>query len=88
MSVPKMWSKINANLDRFGFKIYATSIVNSGRYQNVIKSSDVFIYTGQGGNQKMVRGNLALKHSMVTKLPVRVIGARKTLKASDTAGMN
>lgn len=83
---------------RFGSKTYATSIVNSGRYENVTKSSDVFIYTGEGGNphvtnkkprdQKMVMGNLALKNNIVDKLPVRVIHCRKTLKAFDTLGIN
>ncbi|XP_027168340.1 histone-lysine N-methyltransferase, H3 lysine-9 specific SUVH5-like [Coffea eugenioides] len=83
---------------RFGSKTYAISIVNSGRYENVTKSSDVFIYTGEGGNpnvtnkkprdQKMVMGNLALKNNMVDNFPVRVIHCRKTLKAFDTLGIN
>ena len=61
----------------------ATSIVASGRYANDMISSEVFIYSGQGGNpsvgrsepkdQKLERGNLALKNSMEARTPVRVI---------------
>ncbi|KAF9668152.1 hypothetical protein SADUNF_Sadunf15G0099200 [Salix dunnii] len=62
----------------------ATSIVVSERYANNMKSSDVLIYSGHGGNptvrggqavkdQKLELGNLALKHSMDRKTPVRVI---------------
>lgn len=62
----------------------ATSIVVSERYANNMESSNVLIYSGSGGNpavrgqqplkdQKLERGNLALKHSMDCKTPVRVI---------------
>ncbi|CAJ2650575.1 unnamed protein product [Trifolium pratense] len=54
-------------------KVLATSIVASGGYSDELDNTDVLIYTGQGGNvmssdkdpkdQKLVRGNLALKNS-------------------------
>ncbi|EXC02080.1 Histone-lysine N-methyltransferase, H3 lysine-9 specific SUVH6 [Morus notabilis] len=68
---------------REGGKILATSIVASGGYADDLDYSDVLIYTGQGGNvmnsskepedQKLERGNLALKNSMYENNPVRVI---------------
>ncbi|XP_022155516.1 histone-lysine N-methyltransferase, H3 lysine-9 specific SUVH6-like [Momordica charantia] len=68
---------------KHGQKIIATSIVASGGYTNNLDNSDVLIYTGQGGNvmnsdkkpedQKLERGNLALKNSFDDKSPVRVI---------------
>ncbi|XVF11307.1 hypothetical protein REPUB_Repub08aG0015400 [Reevesia pubescens] len=71
-------------------KILATSVVDSGRYDNVLESndeqefSDTLIYSGEGKNpkvlskksvddQKLERGNLALKNSAEAKTPVRVI---------------
>ncbi|OIW10857.1 hypothetical protein TanjilG_27803 [Lupinus angustifolius] len=64
-------------------KVLATSIVASGGYADEVDNSDVLIYTGQGGNmmspdkepedQKLERGNLALKNSCEVKNPVRVI---------------
>lgn len=64
-------------------KILASSIVASGGYADELDNSDVLIYTGQGGNvmstdkepedQKLERGNLALKNSSEEKNPVRVI---------------
>uniref|UniRef100_A0A803PMT4 Uncharacterized protein n=1 Tax=Cannabis sativa TaxID=3483 RepID=A0A803PMT4_CANSA len=64
-------------------KILATSIVASGGYYDDLDNSDVLVYTGQGGNvmnsdkepedQKLERGNLALKNSIDEKNPVRVI---------------
>ncbi|KAK8530073.1 hypothetical protein V6N13_102953 [Hibiscus sabdariffa] len=66
-------------------KTLATSIVDSGRYENVEGvSSDMMVYCGEGENpnfscgrkpkdQKLARGNLALKNSMDEKMPVRVI---------------
>ncbi|XP_038903505.1 histone-lysine N-methyltransferase, H3 lysine-9 specific SUVH6-like [Benincasa hispida] len=66
-----------------GQKILATSIVASGGYVNNLDNSDVLIYIGQGGNmmhsdkipedQKLERGNLALKNSFDERSPVRVI---------------
>ncbi|BFG20845.1 hypothetical protein CerSpe_071190 [Prunus speciosa] len=64
-------------------KILATSIVNSGRYANHIASPDILTYSGEGGNprvdpkkpkdQRLERGNLALKNSMEEGTHVRVI---------------
>ncbi|WOG96926.1 hypothetical protein DCAR_0416265 [Daucus carota subsp. sativus] len=64
-------------------KLLATSIVASDRYGDKNESSDVLTYMGEGGNhvfsssipedQKLVRGNLALKNSKDKKAPVRVI---------------
>ncbi|XP_074275161.1 histone-lysine N-methyltransferase, H3 lysine-9 specific SUVH4-like isoform X2 [Silene latifolia] len=62
----------------------AVAVVMSGQYEDDLDNSEDVIYTGQGGNnllgdkkqigdQKMERGNLALKNSMLAKLPVRVI---------------
>ncbi|GLJ26399.1 hypothetical protein SUGI_0508940 [Cryptomeria japonica] len=62
----------------------ATSIVASGGYEDDLDSGHVLIYTGQGGNnyrgdkrqtedQKLERGNLALKNNIGLKIPVRVI---------------
>ncbi|KAJ1689552.1 hypothetical protein LUZ63_013707 [Rhynchospora breviuscula] len=73
------WTKIN-NVP------VATSIVASGGYSDGRDGSDVLIYTGSGGqptgkkgqktlpqDQKLEKGNLALKNSMDMKTPVRVI---------------
>ncbi|KAM1369532.1 hypothetical protein ACFX2I_040005 [Malus domestica] len=67
-------------------KSVATSIVDSGRYGNHVESSDILIYSGEGGNsmikgeepkdQKLERGNLALKNSIEEGTPVRVIHKR------------
>lgn len=67
-------------------KSVATSIVDSGRYVNHVESSDILIYSGEGGNsmikgeepkdQKLERGNLALKNSIEEGTPVRVIHKR------------
>lgn len=66
-------------------KNLAISIVDSNRYKNERESSDVLLYSGQGGikflgskevipeDQKLERGNLALKNSMTEKSLVRVI---------------
>ncbi|KAG6418511.1 hypothetical protein SASPL_120715 [Salvia splendens] len=64
----------------------ATSVVDSGRYENKAKEHDILIYSGEGGNsnvfansssdQKLVRGNLALVNSMKKEFPVRVIHKR------------
>ncbi|TXG73436.1 hypothetical protein EZV62_002015 [Acer yangbiense] len=79
-------------------KTLATSIVASGRYANIVESSDVLIYSGHGGNpcviinqpqdQKLERGNLALKNSMEAKTPVRVIRGFKFSKSSNTSCKN
>uniref|UniRef100_A0A0E0M0D0 Histone-lysine N-methyltransferase n=1 Tax=Oryza punctata TaxID=4537 RepID=A0A0E0M0D0_ORYPU len=62
--------------------LVAISIVASGGYHDELSSSDELIYTGSGGkaignkaagDQKLERGNLALKNCIDTKTPVRVI---------------
>ncbi|PQM40814.1 uncharacterized protein Pyn_12267 [Prunus yedoensis var. nudiflora] len=68
---------------KHGGQVLATSIVASGGYADDLDHSDSLIYTGQGGNvmntdkepedQKLERGNLALKNSLHAKNPVRVI---------------
>ncbi|KAL3521368.1 hypothetical protein ACH5RR_019517 [Cinchona calisaya] len=72
-------------------KSFAISIVDSGRYENKLKSPNVLVYSGHGSNpkfkaqnledQKLEGGNLALKNSMDAKLPIRVI--RKTMLAAN-----
>ncbi|PWA48800.1 SRA-YDG, PUA-like domain protein [Artemisia annua] len=65
-------------------KNVALSIVDAHRYSNESGSSDALTYCGQGGltflgakgppeDQKLKRGNLALKNSKDKKTPVRVI---------------
>ena len=78
---------------KHGGKILATSIVASGGYADDLDNSDVLIYSGQGGNllggdkqpedQKLERGNLALKNSIDAKNPVRVIRGFKETKAPE-----
>uniref|UniRef100_A0A8I6WEV9 Histone-lysine N-methyltransferase n=1 Tax=Hordeum vulgare subsp. vulgare TaxID=112509 RepID=A0A8I6WEV9_HORVV len=62
--------------------LIAISIVASGGYPDDLSSSGEIIYTGSGGkpagkkeneDQKLLRGNLALKNCIKTKTPVRVI---------------
>ncbi|KAL6524125.1 hypothetical protein OROMI_031220 [Orobanche minor] len=66
--------------------LVASSIVSSGAYADDLENNDVLIYSGQGGNivgkkkqqqqpedQKLERGNLALKNCISAKTPVRVI---------------
>lgn len=75
--------------------LVAISIVSSGAYANDREDEDSLIYCGQGGNavgkdkkpedQKLERGNLALKNSITRKNPVRVIHGFKETKSSDLA---
>ncbi|KAL5569745.1 hypothetical protein UlMin_026320 [Ulmus minor] len=69
-------------------KNFATSVVASGRYENGVKSLDTFLYSGEGGitffgkneertDQKLERGNLALKNNIEAKTVVRVIRSFK-----------
>ncbi|KAJ0974598.1 hypothetical protein J5N97_016563 [Dioscorea zingiberensis] len=62
----------------------AVCIVLSGMYEDDTDNADEVVYTGQGGNdllgskhqicdQKMTRGNLALKNNADTGVPVRVV---------------
>ncbi|KAL6184260.1 hypothetical protein ACLB2K_045664 [Fragaria x ananassa] len=76
----------------FGGKLLATSIVASGGYADDVRNKNSLIYTGQGGNvmntkdpedQKLERGNLALKNS-VQKNPVRVIRGSELMDGSRT----
>ncbi|RWR86777.1 SET domain-containing protein [Cinnamomum micranthum f. kanehirae] len=74
--------------------VLATSVVASGGYEDDMDGSDVLIYSGQGGkpagvdkqaeDQKLERGNLALKNSIDAETPVRVIHGFKELRGSDT----
>ncbi|KAI3992848.1 hypothetical protein MKX01_028147 [Papaver californicum] len=76
-----------------GGKYVATSVVSSGGYDD-IDNFDVLLYSGQGGNpvgrnkkaedQKLERGNLALKNSIDEKSPVRVIRGFKEMKGPDS----
>ncbi|KNA04700.1 hypothetical protein SOVF_197230 [Spinacia oleracea] len=73
----------------------AISIVASGGYANDVDSSDVLIYTGQGGNatggdkqpedQKLERGNLGLKNCIDKRTLVRVIRGFKEIKPAETS---
>lgn len=80
-------------------KIFATSVVASGRYENDMLSSGVLIYSGQGGNplfggnkklndQKLEQGNLALMNSKEARALVRVIRAFKVSKESIHIGLS
>lgn len=79
-------------------KICATSVVESGQYENTSKTNDVLIYSGQGGNpklkgkasdQKLERGNLSLVNSMNMRFPIRVIFKRRNVMAAcRTIGMS
>ncbi|KAA8522168.1 hypothetical protein F0562_012841 [Nyssa sinensis] len=87
---------LQAGIDymKHGGVIVATSIVASGGYADDLDNADVLIYSGQGGNmkgprqpedQKLERGNLALKNSILAKNPVRVIRGFKETKAPDSS---
>ncbi|KAL6979792.1 hypothetical protein U1Q18_021447 [Sarracenia purpurea var. burkii] len=77
-----------------GGMVIATSIVASGAYADDLDNADVLIYSGQGGNvvgkdkqpedQKLERGNLALKNSISTRTPVRVTRGFKETKATNS----
>ncbi|CAH2061464.1 unnamed protein product [Thlaspi arvense] len=87
---------------KIGSDIFATSIVASGGYNDVLDNSDVLTYTGQGGNammkpkrgeqvkgpedQKLVTGNLALANSINKKNPVRVIRGNKKAVLESSSG--
>ncbi|KAL1532474.1 [histone H3]-lysine(4) N-trimethyltransferase [Salvia divinorum] len=73
--------------------LLATSIVTSGAYQDDAENADVLRYCGQGGNvigkskqpedQKLERGNLALKNCIDKKTPVRVVRGWKEMVRVD-----
>ncbi|KAL3499822.1 hypothetical protein ACH5RR_038915 [Cinchona calisaya] len=79
-------------------KIVATSVVDSGGYDNYRTNQNTLIYCGQGGynmnnasvghelaeDQELKGGNLALKNSISAKNPVRVIRGSKKLRANST----
>lgn len=75
----------------------ADSIVLSGGYEDDEDYGDIIVYTGHGGrhpatteqisDQLLVRGNLALAHSCLNGLPVRVIrGSSHPYKESPPHG--
>ncbi|KAL5973819.1 hypothetical protein ACLOJK_030477 [Asimina triloba] len=74
--------------------LLATSIVASGGYSDDMDDVDVLVYSGQGGlptsrnkrpkDQKLERGNLALKNSIDAKIPVRVVRGCKEFRGSDS----
>ncbi|KAJ1289421.1 hypothetical protein BS78_02G163100 [Paspalum vaginatum] len=72
--------------------LVAISIVASGGYPDELSTSNELIYTGsggkaggnkEGGDQKLERGNLALKNCIKTKTPVRVIHGFKGQNRSE-----
>lgn len=72
----------------------AASIVASGGYDDELDNPDVLIYSGSGGvvgrgkkpeDQKLERGNLALKNSISLKNPVRVIRGSKETKTAESS---
>lgn len=79
-----------------GGLLVATSIVASGAYDDDLGDADELIYSGQGGNvvgkvkipedQKLVKGNLALKNSIATRNPVRVIRGSKEIRVPEPGG--
>ncbi|KAL3513215.1 hypothetical protein ACH5RR_025932 [Cinchona calisaya] len=100
LAVIGLHNQFSAGIDyiKVGEKLFATCIVDSGRYKNERRTPDEFIYTGEGGNprmtkkkpedQKLKHGNLALKTSMDAKLPVRVVHCCQSLKGPITLGIN
>ncbi|KAL6008333.1 hypothetical protein ACLOJK_033842 [Asimina triloba] len=78
-----------------GGVIVATSIVASGN-QDEMDGTDILYYVGQGGNagggdmkpepQKLERGNLALKNSIESQTPVRVIRGFKESRCNISLG--
>ncbi|KAL9231170.1 hypothetical protein vseg_006427 [Gypsophila vaccaria] len=95
LAIVGIHSPLQSGIDtiREGKQYIAISIVASGGYDNDVDSSDVLIYTGQGGNpigadkqpenQKLGRGNLALKNCIDEKNPVRVVRGFKETKPPD-----
>ncbi|RAL50688.1 unnamed protein product [Cuscuta campestris] len=75
--------------------LIAVSIVASGAYADEMDDPDVLVYSGQGGNvvgkvktpedQKLEKGNLALRNSISVKNPVRVVRGFKEVKPSESA---
>ncbi|KAL3499823.1 hypothetical protein ACH5RR_038916 [Cinchona calisaya] len=82
-----------------GGRIVATSVVDSGGYDNYRTNQDTLIYCGQGGynymnnasvglelaeDQELKGGNLALMNTISARNPVRVIRGSKKLRANST----
>uniref|UniRef100_A0A0E0LUP2 Histone-lysine N-methyltransferase n=1 Tax=Oryza punctata TaxID=4537 RepID=A0A0E0LUP2_ORYPU len=74
--------------------LVALSIICSGGYPDELSSSGELIYTGSGGkpagkkkdeDQKLERGNLALKNCIETQTPVRVIHGFKGQNREDNS---
>ncbi|CAI9784830.1 unnamed protein product [Fraxinus pennsylvanica] len=75
----------------------AISVVDAGVYTGDKHNADVLIYSGHGGNivgknkqpedQKLERGNLALKNSISMMTPVRVIRGWKETNRSGNASL-
>lgn len=72
--------------------LIAISVVASGGYPDELSRSGELVYTGSGGkisgkkcegDQKLEKGNLALKNCIRTKTPVRVIHRFKGLNRED-----
>ncbi|KAI3691598.1 hypothetical protein L6452_31395 [Arctium lappa] len=69
-----------------GKELVAVSVVASGGYDNELGKPDCLTYSGSGGigkdkkveDQKLEKGNLALKNNILTKIPVRVIRGSKS----------
>ncbi|KAK9059180.1 hypothetical protein SSX86_021799 [Deinandra increscens subsp. villosa] len=80
-----------------GTDLFAVSVVASGGYENKVDKPDCLMYAGSGGvqkggngkeksyeNQKLERGNLALKNNIIPKYPVRVIRGDKVKSAESS----
>ncbi|KAL0298315.1 UNVERIFIED_CONTAM: Histone-lysine N-methyltransferase, H3 lysine-9 specific SUVH8 [Sesamum radiatum] len=62
-------------------KKFATSIVNSGRYQNEAKALDVLIYWGQGGNPKITdKAHISSREPTLFSLPSAIFPASSALQ--------
>ncbi|RYR04710.1 hypothetical protein Ahy_B06g084489 isoform A [Arachis hypogaea] len=75
----------------------AVAIVLSGQYEDDVDNADDVVYTGQGGHnltgdkrqikdQKLERGNLALKNCIEQDVPVRVIRGHKSSNGKSSNG--
>ncbi|KAK1430512.1 hypothetical protein QVD17_13314 [Tagetes erecta] len=74
---------------KIGNEFFAVSVVASGGYDNEVDKPDCLMYSGSGGvgkdksfeNQKLERGNLALKNNVELRYPVRVVRGYKVKSA-------
>lgn len=75
-----------------GKNLFAVSVVASGGYDNEIDKPNTLMYSGAGGvlkdksleNQKLEKGNLALKNNIDLKYPVRVVRGYKVKLAESS----